>query len=154
MNTQTDFTLSDIENFEVYKDWYVKESWTAFAELAKFRKDILREVKNDYIKKSFFKISKKKSKASQKILGKDKISKKRMKTGENSEKEVEQTEGGGYKEAFLRNSLQKTCEITIKTNRTEVKKKKKAKEHSHFDTLQEFSCQAYMQVPVQNSSTS
>ena len=50
-NTQTDFTLSDIDNFETYKEWYVTESWTAFAQFAKFRKDILKIVKDDYIGK-------------------------------------------------------------------------------------------------------
>jgi hypothetical protein len=49
---QTDLTLSDLSNFEVYKDWYVNECWTAFAQFAKFRKEILKQVKDEYILKT------------------------------------------------------------------------------------------------------
>ena len=150
MNTQTDYTLSDIENFEVYKDWYVNECWTAFANFAKFRKDILKEVKAEYITKNkAVKISKRKEslkrcKTSYKSLMSP-LSSKRKKQGEISEVGINSTDKN-YSEAFLRNSLQKTWEIVIKTNRVGWKVKR-AKQHSFTDTFQEFSCQAYMQVP-------
>ncbi|CAI2376148.1 unnamed protein product [Moneuplotes crassus] len=150
MDIQTDYTLSDIENFEVYKDWYVKESWSAFAQIAKFRKEIIREIKKDYIKKAYFKISKKYSKQVKGINSMSPIQRKRFKTGENEELEGSSSQDG-YSEAFLRNSLQKTCEIVIKTNRLNLDKKK-IKEPSYQDTLQEFSCQAYMQVPSQTNA--
>jgi hypothetical protein len=51
-NIQTDLTLSDMENFETYKDWYVNDCWTAFANFAKFRKDIVKSIKDEYITKS------------------------------------------------------------------------------------------------------
>ena len=51
-NIQTDITLSDMTNFETYKDWYVNDCWTAFANFAKFRKDIVKTIKDEYITKS------------------------------------------------------------------------------------------------------
>lgn len=51
-DTQTDLTQSDMVNFNTYKDWYVNDCWTAFANFAKYRKDILKAVKDEYITKS------------------------------------------------------------------------------------------------------
>lgn len=55
-------------NFEVYKNWYVTECWTAFSQFAKFRKDILKEVKDEYITKNkALKNIKRKSESKKKI---------------------------------------------------------------------------------------
>mmetsp|Transcript_25540 Transcript_25540/g.22696 ORF Transcript_25540/g.22696 Transcript_25540/m.22696 type:complete len:92 (+) Transcript_25540:94-369(+) len=91
MNTQTDLTLSDIDNFEVYKNWYVNENWKAFAQFAKFRKDILKEVKDEYFTKNkVIKATKKKQepkKAKKKLKNTSisSIDNKRLKIGESSE---------------------------------------------------------------------
>lgn len=50
-STQTDFTLSDITNLETYQNFYINDCWKAFSEFAKFRKEILKKVKDDYIEK-------------------------------------------------------------------------------------------------------
>lgn len=56
-----------------------------------------------------------------------------------------------YGEAFLRNSLQKTCEIVIKTDRGGSKRKKQVKQ---LDAVQEFSWQAYMEAPSRKTAVS
>jgi len=57
-DTQTDLTQSDMVNFNTYKDWYLNDCWTAFANFAKYRKDILKTVKDEYITKSTMKRTK------------------------------------------------------------------------------------------------
>ena len=143
-------------NFEVYKDWYVTESWTAFSQFAKFRKDILKEVKDEYITKNkVMKNVKKKSVCKKKInktkhqLSMSPLPIKRIKVDENVESFDSFDES--YGEAFLRNSLQKTCEIVIKTDRGGSKRKKQVKQ---IDAVQEFSCQAYMEAPSRKTAVS
>lgn len=49
-------------------------------------------------------------------------------------------------EVFMKNSLQKTCQIIVKTNR--IKKDLKKMNHKlEEDFIQEFSCQAYLDSP-------
>jgi hypothetical protein len=49
-------------------------------------------------------------------------------------------------EVFMKNSLQKTCQIIVKTNR--IKKDFKKTSHKfEEDFIQEFSCQAYLDSP-------
>jgi len=149
MNTQTDLTLSDIDNFEVYKNWYVNENWKAFAQFAKFRKDILKEVKDEYFTKNkVIKATKKKQepkKAKKKLKNTSisSIDNKRLKIGESSEWNFDIIDDT-YSEAFLRNSLQKSWNIIIKTDRGGCKGKR-LKNNPLSETFQEFSCQAYMQ---------
>ena len=156
MNVQTDLTLSDISNFEVYKDWYVNESWTAFSQFAKFRKDILKEVKDEYITKNKAFKKKNEYKKKKKAMAKDSW----MTPNKYKRKKIEDnwevgfnTIDDNYNEAFLRNSLQKTWEIIIKTDRVGAKVKR-LKQHSFSDSLQEFSCQAYMHDPCPKASIS
>lgn len=149
-STQTDLSLSDITNFEVYKDWYVTESWTAFAQFAKFRKDILKQVKDEYVTK--FKLNKKSTK--RKAKGSDAQSpktKKRQKVNENTEFDFGCDDCGS--DANQRTSLQKTCEIIVKTNRV-VRASKRTKTPLSCNEFQEFSCQAILEKPSKSMSLS
>jgi hypothetical protein len=80
-------------NFETYKDWFVSESWTAFSQFAKFRKDVLKQVKDEYItkSKSFKSYKKRESKLKGKLskTGTPISSKKRQKFEEASEAQVD-----------------------------------------------------------------
>lgn len=143
-------------NFEVYKNWYVTECWTAFSQFAKFRKDILREVKDEYITKNKAlknvkrkSESKKKSKLTKHQASMSPLVCKKLKVDESVE--WFDSLDDSYSEAFLRNSLQKTWEIIIKTDRGGFKRKKQIKQP---DELQEFSCQAYMEVPTKRTAVS
>lgn len=72
-------------------------------------------------------------------------SSKRVKFDENTEFDVGSNDDT-RSEVFLRNSLQKTCEIIVKTNRIQrdVKQARVAMEEDEF---QEFSCQAFLDSP-------
>mmetsp|Transcript_26524 Transcript_26524/g.26400 ORF Transcript_26524/g.26400 Transcript_26524/m.26400 type:complete len:87 (+) Transcript_26524:206-466(+) len=75
--------------------------------LRNFERKLSEKLNKDYIKKAYFKISKKYSKQVKGINSMSPIQRKRFKTGENEELEGSSSQDG-YSEAFLRNSLQKT----------------------------------------------
>jgi hypothetical protein len=142
---QTDLTLSDITNLHTYKDWFVTQSWDAFANFAKFRKDILKKVKDDYITKKKTSNKRKQRISCDVCLG----TPKRRKINESDQCNL------GMDELRLDtgalNSIQKTCEIIVKTNR--ISKSKKKANQCVQEKIQEFSCQAYLEPPIRGMTT-
>lgn len=137
---QTDLTLTDVTNLFVYKDWYVNESWDAFSNFAKFRKEILKKVKDEYIVKT--NISKKKANKKKGNHVNDSIlsspKRKRINEFESASVQLDDARNDG---SCSHNSNPKTCEIIVKTNRGW---KRALKEKAIKDELPEIGCQAYL----------
>ena len=136
--TQTDLSSSDITNLLTYKDWYVNKAWDAFANIAKFRKDILRKVKDDYISKKKYG---KRAKRATSDLGLN--TPKRQKVAETDQASFCNSEV--MVGTDTPNFHQKTWEIIVKTNRVSNSVKKVAQKFQ--GKIQEFSWQAYMEPP-------